>query len=550
MISKTFYRLLLPLAILALPACTKYLDKTNPDTEVDPTYWRDENSVRTYCWQFYNLFPGFGNGSGTGDFYFTTFNDDQLAASFTQYPVTTPASNGDWDFSMIRAANILLQRVDIVNMDTTAKNHWKAIGHFFRAFKYFKLVQEFGGVPFYNQSLDISDSTDIYKPRDSHQLVMDSVLADINFAVANLRVVDLPNTVNRNVALALKSRICLWEGTYRKYHTELNLPNADQYLQQAKDAASQLMASGTYVLDADYRTVYSSLDLTNDKEVLLFKQYVAGFLTHSVIGYTNSTSLMSGPSKSAVNSYVCTDGLPIGLSPLYKGDASIQSLRMNRDKRLLETIDTFLCYTGSLVAGLTSTSGYRPSKFLQPLDNQQAPNNTTDAPIFWLPEVLLNYAEACAELDQMGGYTMVQGDLDKSVNLLRARAGVAPLTLTGPQSVGFVDPAKDADVTPLIWEIRRERRVELMMDGFRQQDIYRWKKGNYMDSQLDPDSWVGAHVPPNGKVQLDPNGYIMPYAAGDIRIFTDPKDYLSAIPTSQILLYPQSIQQSMQNPGW
>ncbi len=435
-------------------------------------------------------------------------------------------------------------------MDTTAKKHWKGIAHFFRAYQYFKLVQEFGGVPFYNQPLDVSDSSLVYKPRDSHQLVMDSVLADINFAVNNLRVVDLANTVNRDVALALKARICLFEGTYRKYHTELNLPSADGYLQQAKDAASQLMATGTYSLAPDYRTTYSSLDLSGDKEIILFKQYVAAFLTHSVIGYTNSTTLMSGLSKSAVESYVCTDGLPIKLSSLYKGDVTIQTLRMNRDKRLLETVDTFLCYAGSLVSGLTSSSGYRPSKFLQPADVQQAPYNTTDAPLFWLAEVYLNYAEACAELDQMGKYTMVQADLDQSVNKLRQRAGVKALTLSGSQSVGFVDPAKDADVTPLIWEIRRERRVELMMDGFRYQDIMRWKKGNYMDSQKNPDSWLGAKVTPNNTVHLDPNGYIIPYAAGSNRIFVDPKNYLSAIPTSQILLYPANIQQSMQNPGW
>jgi hypothetical protein len=116
--------------------------------------------------------------------------------------------------------------------------------------------------------------------------------------------------------------------------------------------------------------------------------------------------------------------------------------------------------------------------------------------------------------------------------------------------VGFVDPAKDADVTPLVWEVRRERRVELMMDGFRQQDDMRWKKGSYMDSQLNPNSWLGARVTPNGTVHVDPNGYIMPYAAGSVRTFVDPKNYLSAIPTSQILLYPVSIQQTMQNPGW
>lgn len=550
MIFQYKHRLLWPLLVLLLPACTKYLNKTNPDTEVDPSYWRDENSVRTYNWEFYNLFLGFGNGTATGDFYFTTFNDDQDASSFTQYPVTTAASSKDWDFSMIRKANIMLQRIDGVDMDTTAKNHWKGVAHFFRAFQYFKLVQEFGGVPWYSLPFDVGDSTEVYKPRDSHQLVMDSVLADLSFAVANMRPVDLPNTVNRDVALALKARVCLFEGTYRKYHTEQNLPIADQYLQQAKDAASQLMTSGTYALAADYRTSYSSLDLTGDKEMILFKQYVAGYLTHSVIGWINSTSLMSGPTKSAVESYVCTDGLPITLSPLYQGDASIQSLRMNRDKRLLETVDTFLTYTGALVAGLTSNTGYRPSKFLQPLDAQQAPNNTTDAPLFWLAEVYLNYAEASAELDQLGKYTMTQGDLDLSINKLRERAGVAPMTLSGPQAVGFVDPAKDADVTPLIWEIRRERRVELMMDGFRYQDLMRWKKGVYMDSQKNPDSWLGARVPSNPTVLRNPQGYIMPYTAGTNRVFTDPKDYLSAIPTSQILLYPPAIQQTMQNPGW
>ncbi len=550
MIFQHKHRLLWALLVLLLPACTKTLNKTNPDTEVDPSYWRDENSVRTYNWEFYNLFPGFGNGTATGDFYFTSFNDDQDGSSFTNYATTTAATDGDWKFDMIRKANIMLQRIDGVDMDTTAKKHWKGIAHFFRAFQYFKLVQEFGGVPWYSQSFDVSDSSEVYKPRDSHQLVMDSVMADISFAAANMRTVDLPNTVNRDVALALKARVGLFEGTYRKYHTELNLPGADQYLQQAKDAASQLIKSGTYSLAADYRTSYSSLDLTGDKEMILFKQYVAGYLAHSVIGYTNSTSLMNGPTKSAVESYVCTDGLPITLSPLYKGDATIQSLRMNRDKRLLETVDTFLTYNGALIAGLTSNTGYRPSKFLQPLDAQQAPNNTTDAPLFWLAEVYLNYAEASAELDQLGKYTMTQADLDLSINKLRARAGVAAMTLTGPQAVGFVDPAKDADVTPLIWEIRRERRVELMMDGFRYQDLMRWKKGIYMDSQKNPDSFLGAKVPANPTVLRNPQGYIMPYTAGSIRTFVDPKNYLYAIPTSQILLYPPSIQQTMQNPGW
>lgn len=550
MLLKHSYWLLLLVILFTAPACTKYLNKTNPDTEVDPSYWKNENSVRTYNWEFYNLFTGFGTGT-SGDFYFSSFTDDQASPGFTQYPVTTASSDGSWNFNMVRKANIMLARIGQVAMDDAAKNHWRGIAHFFRAFQYFKLVQAFGGVPFYNQPFDVGDTSLLYKPRDSHQLVMDSVLADINFAVANLRSVDLPNTVNRDVALALKARICLFEGTYRKYHTELSMPDADKYLLLAKDACQQLMTAGTYNLAVDYRTSYSSMDLSVDKEMILYKQYVAGYLSHSVIGYTNSTTVMSGPTKSAVESYVCTDGLPVTLSPLYKGDNSIQQLRVNRDKRLLETIDTFLCYNGSLVAGLNSSTGYRPSKFLQPLDpNQQAPNNGTDAPLFWLAEVYLNYAETCAELDQMGKYSMVQADLDQTINKLRQRAGVQPLILSGTQSVGFVDPLKDADVTSLIWEIRRERRVELMMDGFRYQDLMRWKKGKYMDSQLNPDCFLGAKVPDNGKVLRNAQGYITPYAAGLQRVFTDPKNYLSAVPTSQILLYPQAIQASMQNPGW
>jgi len=169
--------------------------------------------------------------------------------------------------------------------------------------------------------------------------------------------------------------------------------------------------------------------------------------------------------------------------------------------------------------------------------------------------VYLNYAEAAAELDNLGKYTFVQTDLDNTINKLRARAGVAKLVYAGGQNVTangtpFVDPKKDAVVTSLIWEIRRERRVELMMDGFRLMDIMRWKKGQYMNSTLNPDSFLGAKVPANGSVRLNASGYIMPYAATSQRDFVDPRNYLSAVPTSQILLYPPAIQASMQNPGW
>jgi len=150
----------------------------------------------------------------------------------------------------------------------------------------------------------------------------------------------------------------------------------------------------------------------------------------------------------------------------------------------------------------------------------------------------------------MGKYSLRQADLDNTINKLRDRAGVVHMTLAGPQDPGFTDPQKDADVTSLIWEIRRERRVELMMDGFRFNDLMRWKKGTYLDYTLNPNGYLGAKVPSNGSVILNTNGYISPYKLPVTRAFIDPRNYLSNIPTSQILLYPASIQSSMQNPGW
>jgi hypothetical protein len=150
----------------------------------------------------------------------------------------------------------------------------------------------------------------------------------------------------------------------------------------------------------------------------------------------------------------------------------------------------------------------------------------------------------------MGKYALTQADLDNTVNKLRDRAGVAHLILAGSQDPGFTDPKKDPDVTSLIWEIRRERRVELMMDGFRYNDLMRWKKGPNLDFGLNLDAYKGAKVPANGSVILTPDGYISPYKLPVARAFVDPRNYLSNIPTSQILLYPANIQSSMQNPGW
>jgi starch-binding outer membrane protein, SusD/RagB family len=546
-LNKAFLYLLL---LLAGTSCKKYIDVSNPDALSDPGFWKNENNVRTYNWEFYNMFSGFGNGNSTnGDFYFSTFNDDQCAVNLTPYPATAPATSGDWSssFPWVRKANIMLERIDIVPMSDEAKNHWKGIARFFRALQYFRLVQNFGDVPWYGHSIEVEDSAQLYKPRNPRKLVMDSVLEDINFAVNNLRVTDQPNTVNKDIALALKSRICLYEGTYRKYHTELGLTaDADRFLKEAKDAAGALIKPA-YALNPNYQSIYNANDLNNNKEVLLYKRYESTYLTHSTIAYLYSSTIISGINKSAVDAYVCTDGKPIALSPLYQGDGNLNNTIANRDQRLKLSVDTtYLYYKGHIKSSLSSTTGYRVTKFLP--DTNAMKNiptgigtNLTDAPIFYLSEVYLNYAEAAAELGVIN-----QSDLDNTINKLRARAGVAKLTV----DPGFTDPNKDPDVSSLIWEIRRERRVELMMDGFRYQDLMRWKKGAKMDTNLNSDITLGAKVPANSSIKLNAAGYLMVYDATSSRKFLEDKYYLSPVPTAQILLYPSDMQKAMQNPNW
>jgi hypothetical protein len=548
--NKAFLYLLM---LLAVTSCKKYIDVSNPDTLTDPEFWKDENSVRAYAWEFYNMFPGFGNANSTnGDFYFTTFTDDQCPSSFTQYAQTTPATNADWSFTNVRKANIMLERIDDMSMSDAAKNHWKGIARLFRGLQYFRLVQTFGDVPWFSQSLAPTDSS-MYKLRDPRKMVMDSVLADIDFAISNLRQTDLPNTVNKDVALALKSRICLYEGTYRKYHG-LGLTDAARFLTESKNASEALMVK-SYALGANYQTIYMSDNLASNKEVILYKRYEPTYLMHSTIAYLYASSAISGLNKSAVESYLCSDGKPITISPLYKGDANLDNVLANRDRRLRLSIDTtYLYYLGNVKGGFTSTTGYRVTKFLPDTNAiKSAPTglgtNITDAPLFYLSEIYLNYAEAAAELDDLAVYTFKQSDLDNTINKLRARAGVAPLILAGHQDPGFTDPKKDPEVaSSLIWEIRRERRVELMMDGFRYQDLMRWKRGQYMNSNKNPDIFLGAKVPANSSVKRNAQGYITPYTSQ--RTFTDPKNYLSAIPNNQILLYPTDMQKAMQNPYW
>lgn len=573
---KTIKTICIALAILPLAACNSWLDREPLTQFTDNSYWTSESNVKAFCVGFYSLFDGFGTGasssistnggSGTeSDYYFTTFSDDQANNAVDIFPTAAPASATTWStpYTYIRLANLLLARIDQVPISDIARNHYRGVAYFFRAMEYFDLVRRYGDVPYENKYLDqVSDTAQIWGPRISRNVVMDSVLSDINNAVALLYTKSVAdtytgvNTVNQDIANALKARICLFEGTYSKYQLS-NATRATNYLTQCKTASEAVINGGNYSLNSDYRTIYSSLDLTGNKETLMYRLYLDGIVTHSVVGYCNSSTILSGLTKDAVDAFLCTDGQPIGLSPLYQGDnvnatnLSIgQTTLKNRDKRLVESVDSIICYTKKPnLSGFTSTTGYRISRF----DNSTltktqvlAPNNPTDAPIFAFAEVQLNEAEACAELG-----ALTQTIADNTINKLRARAGVTSLNV----SVVPNDPARDSDVPALLWEVRRERRVELMMDGFRYWDLRRWAKLSYLDPATKPNIFKGSKAPagtagsPGGQ---DASGYILPYttATAAKRVVTLTKHYLDPIPTGQLNLYTNAGITFPQNSGW
>lgn len=570
------FRLLYLLPLLMLSSCDDMLDKDPQDTFTNTNFWKNEGNIKGYANAFYEHFTGYGNGSGSGDFYYPTRSDNQAGNSFTKWAYTAPpASSGSWSspYVEIRRANIMIEKVAGTSLAETTKNHWLGVARLMRARQYYELVRMYGDVPYTDKSLDITDEGVLYGPRNNRDEVMDKVLDDLDFACTNINDVSSKIEWNRNMAYAIKAEICLFEGTYRKYRNENDyqtapdMEGARKYLKEAKNAAAYLMGKG-YSLNNNYQAQYNSTDLSANPEIIFYKQYKKDVFSHSLIAFTSSSSVMSGMTKDAFNAYLFTDGKPLALTSCNKNDQpvyinkangtvlSISELFKVRDKRLSQSIDSALCYVNRTFVrfdkgmGMTSSTGYGVSKF----DNEtlttdyrnQSGKNYTCAPLYWLAVIYLEYAEASAELADAGGEAITQTDLDNTINLLRDRAGLPHLSL----NVGYEDPANNHHVSALIWEIRRERRCELMFDNnFRYWDLIRWHQLDKLDTQTYPSIIRGANVSSDPEISSNKGvtviGDYLDASFGQTRVF-DKRYYWYPIPTGQIVLNPQL----KQNRGW
>lgn len=557
-------------SVMVLASCDDMLDKP-PRSEFSntPAFWSNSNSVESYSNTLYENYSGYGQGGSGGWFYFKSLSDDQADPNFENWTFTTiPNTSSYWSsaFTEIRRCNYIIEGMAMSSLDDAVKKNYEAIARLNRAWQYFNLVRQYGDVQWYDKVILDPNDEAVNQPRTDRDLVIDNVVADLDYAINNLTTTKAGNAWSKHMALAMKSDVCLFEGSYCKYRTQADNgkaadpARAEKYFKLCVEASEQLMAAG-YSLTKNYGEVYNSVDLSKNSEVIFWRNYHKDVLGHSTVDYTTGSTAQKGITKDAVDAFLFRDGKPLATTTLDKddkaylnkdGDYSLVKMLSTRDKRLSVLIDSVASFKGhgwvrggktQKTAEMTSSTAYTIQKydnFAMGADNPILYRNGigsgyTDAPIYWISVIYLNYAEAKAELG-----TLTQTDLDNTINKLLARADVPAMDLN-PQA----DPANNHGVSNLLWEIRRCRRCELMTDNwYRYWDLVRWHQLDKLDSGKYPNINRGANLSnvTDCQATLD-GGYVV--ATGKTRSF-DKKYYFWPIPQNQCSLSPATVQ----NDGW
>ncbi len=600
------------LSTLFISSCEDFLDRPQLNNPDDQSFWTQENNIRLFANEFYpQFFVGY-NSSWTLDYsHFKgyMFSDDVVSKNVQSlFETSVPPSRGSssnttsapawmaqyagptWYFGWIRKANMMLNRLDTRmkgTLSTESMNHWTAVARFFKALDYCRLVSVFGDVPYFEDEFSTGDKDIMYKDRTPRNEVMDKVYDDFKYAIQNLRENDGNQCLNKNIAAGFISRWMLFEGTWQKYQNNDNT-RAKKFLDFAVEASEIIMNSGKYEIATDMHTLFGSDNLAGNKECILYRHYDATqSVTHCIASYNCSYEAQDQSANlDVVKAFICKDGKDWQNSTVENADKfDLANLIKTRDPRFEAS---FLDKLNVSAAALLFTSKFvdrTGPKLTAPIPAKYYSNtNTNDAPVIRLGEILLNWIEAKAELATLGETAVTQADIDESINILRKRPldeeainkGVVKSALMSLAALPN-DPSRDADVPQLIWEIRRERRMELFMEPSRLLDLKRWKKINYMKGSVKPDIlkgiWVdlskempsllttakkgitqvmkadGSIVKFNGSNAADMVGFYLPEGVKDRDDFTD-RVYLSPVGKSQIDLYTSQGYKLTQTKGW
>ena len=491
--------LMLCISVVGLSACDITL---YPEDTITPgSYFRNETDLQLFTNNFYTALPSATDiYADEADIIINPALDDAISGQRS-----IPETGGGWSWTALRQINYFLAN-SYRCPDKEVQKHYDGIARFFRAHFYFVKVARFGDVPWYSEVVGSGDEELLNKPRDSRKYVMEQVLADLNYAIENIRPSKDVYRVTKWAALALKSRVMLFEGTFRKYH---GLGDWEVCLQECVAASEQLMKEGGFTLfsktSTPYATLFSTLNATETMdEVILARDYNNGVqLRHSVQNYTTSpTAGCAGVTRRLVDAYLMKDGSRHTDRANFDKLGFVEECK-NRDPRMAQTLRTpgYVVDGKQTPANLASMKlGYQLRKFYIAVEYDGF--SEVDLPVFRYAEVLLNLAEAKAELG-----TLTQADLDKTVNAIRGRAGITgTYTLGSPAdewlkgcypNLAKLAPANIGDIL----EIRRERTVELIMEGRRYHDIMRWKEGKVFEEEF-----LGMYVPGAGAIDLNADG--------------------------------------------
>jgi hypothetical protein len=594
---KKFILFFTVLSILGFTSCKKFLNK-EPFSNLTPNkVFQNSNDLALYVNSFYiDQIPSAATIA-------TTDNTSDYITGNTIPPLMSPSTNannvvadpapnssnsGGWSsWTILRNINYFLDNDNNSAIPVIVRNNYNGIARYFRALFYFRMLKQYGDVPWFSHAASATDSI-LYKPRDPRTLVADSIVADLDFAINNLTTTKDPSctTITKWVALALKSRVCLFEGTFRKYHTELNLTqSASDFLNKSVDASNQIISSGNYKLHntgnpfSDYRALFTTEAPWSD-EVLLASVYSSSLKDYSSLNslFTSPTlGFRSSLTKLFVNCYLNADGSRFTDIGGHDTISFVNEVK-NRDPRLQQTIR---CNGYKRSDGTPAPpdfaytyTGYDILKFsLDDKNLDYSSLNTNSVPIFRYAEILLNYAEAKAELGLFSS-----ADWESTIKLIRLRAGIANAPFPTTADPYLTSTYFQNIANPVLLEIRRERGVELFSEGLRFDDIKRWKAGNIMSLP-----YLGIYVPQmntyyatNGDGVLNVDFvttapapavpgvvyYLVPLTSVNLTNSTsgnihwlrnydaqrvwDDKYYYYPIPTSELVLNPKL----KQNPGW
>lgn len=581
------------LLLLGTGCSEDFLEKLPQDQLTVSTTFTTNSNFETYAWSMYaESFPGYWDLTPVTREMASDLmvnNAGTVGHELLWQRKTVPSASTLWSgpFENIRRANLLLDNIDTSELSEDEKKNWRGIGLFFRAYEYVSLIANYGEVPWVDRALNETDEDVLFGPKTPRDELAQNVLNDLLEAESIISPTGHgANTVNTSVVRALISRFGLYEGTWRKYH---GLGGELPYLQASADASASLIADNPD-LHSSYDEVFNSETLNGVAGVLLYKAYEFGIQNGRWSHYNRSSIGHRDLTKKAVDQYLCLDGETIHTSSLFDGEEDAYDEFRNRDHRLYfntpppfrvdtdgqnqltwehdsdpksrEYIDLMatlsddthktlptINWRGLVVRtsphfrnfneghGFNVTfTGYAFYKFSNKISRLQN-RDSHDAPIFRMGEVFLNHAEAMYELGQF-----TQEVADQTINKLRARGSVAPLNLTDIAD----DPTRDADVAPELWEIRRERGVELLGEALgRAFDIKRWKKLVEYGDDEKLGRWVvnadyGGNLPVQGGAD---EGYVSPFG---VPPGVPEHYYLEPVPSDQLVLNPQLTQ----NPGW